>query len=193
MFSDLITYDELASDAMPVPALGPSARAPGLVHAMLLACVHPVMHHQNDRRLLWTCDIDRIAARLTADAWRAVARLAVEKRIAAIVAHELSHARRVWRTAIPDGALAALATTSSEPSAAYLEPGRGWRHELLDNVARLPTWRGRLQLLREVAFPSRSYMARAYGVDGARSAVLLPALYVHRLTAGAFKVLLGRK
>lgn len=193
IFADLLTHDELSADAMPVPALGRAARAVGLVHALLIACVHPVMHHQNEARLLWTCDIDRIASSLTPEAWREVERLAVAKQIAAIVAHELEQARHVWCTEIPAETLDALSTPAYEPSAIYLAPGRGWRHEFVDNITHLPTWRSRLQLLKEVVFPSRSYMTRAYRVDGAVGAVLLPALYLHRLTTGAARVLLGRK
>src|SRR5262249_32264931 len=136
---------------------------------------------------------DRIASRLTPDAWRAVERLAVAKQIAAIVSHELEQARRAWHTEIPADTLDRLKTPASEPSAIYLTPGRGWRHELVDNITHLPTWRGRLQLLKEVPFPSRSYMTRAYGIGGAIGVFLLPALYLHRLTTGAARVLLGRK
>ena len=47
VFADVLTFDELAAGAEPVPALGPNARAAGGVDALLLACIHPVMHHRN--------------------------------------------------------------------------------------------------------------------------------------------------
>ena len=55
-FANLLTYDELIRDTVPVPALGvyPPRGPRGPLHALLLACVHPVMHHQNVERVLWT-------------------------------------------------------------------------------------------------------------------------------------------
>jgi hypothetical protein len=49
-------------------------------------------------------------------------------------------------------------------------------------------------LLREVALPDSTYMMKSYGVaPSALGAMLLPALYLHRLSYGGWKVLAGRK
>jgi hypothetical protein len=192
LFADLLSYDELAAESIALPALGPSARAAGPIHALLLACVHPVMHHRNDTRAIWRIDVDRLASRFSADDWSALVRLAIDRRVAAIVARALSEAQHEWGTPIPDAVLAALQTRREEASAAYLETGRRWKEEALANLAHLP-WRDRLRLAREIAFPSRAYMSRKYGLDGGVSIALLPALYVLRLTSGAARVVLGRK
>lgn len=102
VFADLLTYDELAADAVPVPALGPHARAAGPVHALLLACLHPVMHHRNVERLIWVYDIHLLASRLSAAELERFADLAVAKRVGAICAHELAIARARFWTSIPD-------------------------------------------------------------------------------------------
>jgi len=193
IFAELLTYDELAAHAMPVPALGVHARTAGPLHALLLACVHPAMHHRNETRVLWTLDVHVLASRLAPDDWRGLTDLAIGKRVAAIVARALDQARHTWLTDVPATAIADLAAAPPEPSAAYLAPGRRWHHELADNVAHLPTWRSRLKLLREIAFPSAAYMSRAYGVEGAAAHVFLPALYMVRLARGARKILTGRK
>ena len=78
-----------------------------------------------------------------------------------------------------------------EPSAAYLTPGRRWRHELVSSLGCLG-WRDRVRLLREVVLPRPRYMLGAYGV-GRSGVVLLPALYAHRAVCGAWKILAGRK
>src|SRR5688500_13095157 len=65
MFADVLTYRDVVSRGVSVPALGTSAVAPCGVHALLLACVHPVMHHQNEERLLWIYDIHLLAATMT--------------------------------------------------------------------------------------------------------------------------------
>ena len=196
VFADLLGYDELESDAMAVPALGPHARAAGTVHALLLACVHPVMHHRNVERLIWLYDIHALASRLQPPDLDAFAALAVRKRVATICAHELARSRARLGARVSDRLLAALAAPgpSAEASAAYLAPGRRWGEELRSNLGGLPRWRDRLRLLREVALPAPAYMLRAYRLEGVAAAgALLPALYLHRGLRGLWKVLLGRK
>jgi hypothetical protein len=94
---------------------------------------------------------------------------------------------------VPERVDATLAAVADEPSAEYLTPGRTWSDELIANISHLPTWHDRFRLLREVAFPSRAYMSRAYRVDGAVRSAFLPALYARRLAVGVGKVILGRK
>jgi hypothetical protein len=195
LFADLLTYEELAEAAVPIPALGRNARGTGLVHALLLACIHPAMHHRNWERLIWLYDIHLLVSRLTPVAFDAFTALAVRRRVAAICARELELARARLGTPVPDRVMASLlaAGESIEPSAAYLETGRRWGDELRSNLRGLPRWRDRLRLLREVAFPAPGYMLRAYRLDGFGAGALLPALYVHRGLRGLWKVLLGRK
>ena len=195
-FADLLSYDELAAEAIPVPALGPHARAAGAVHALLLACVHPVMHHRNVERLLWLHDVRLLVSRLSHDELGRFAELATRKGVAAICANELALARSRLGAAVPEQVMAVLTAPgrAAERSASYLEPGRRWSDELLSNVRGLPRWADRLRLLREVAFPAPGYMLRAYRLDGVTAAgALLPALYVHRGVRGLWKVLRNRK
>ena len=196
VFADLLDFEELAAESVPIPALGPGACGADPVHALLLACVHPVMHHRSWERLIWLYDIHRLASRLSPGEWDAFAALAVRRRVAAVCTRELGLARTRLATRLPRGPLEALAAArrEAEPSAAYLEPGRRWSDELRSNLGGLPRWRDRLRLLREVAFPAPAYMRRAYRLEGiAAASALLPALYVHRGLRGLWKVLLGRK
>jgi hypothetical protein len=194
VFAELLTYDELAADAVPIPALGPHARAAGPVHALLLACVHPVMHHRNVERLIWVYDIHLLASRLSAAERERFADLAVAKRVSAICAHQLAIARARFGTSIPDDLPARLASVPQhEVSAVYLRYGRRWHHEFISSLGGLPHWKARLRLLREVLLPSPQYMLDSYGVRSPLGFVLLPALYVHRNMYGIWKVLIGRK
>jgi hypothetical protein len=195
-FADLLGYDELAGEAIRVPALGPHARAAGAVHALLLACVHPVMHHRNVERLIWLYDIHLLASRLASLEFDGFAQLATRKGVAAICAHQLACARSRLGASVPEQVMAVLTAPGRAPerSASYLELGRRWSEELLSNVRGLPRWADRLRLLREVAFPTPGYMLRAYRLDGVAAAgALLPALYVHRGVRGLWKVLRNRK
>ena len=195
VFADLLDYEELAGESASVPALGPHARGAAPVHALLLACVHPAMHHRNLERLVWLYDIHLLASRLAPSEIDRFARLAVRKGVAAICAHELDLARVRLGTRVPEPVLRTLrAPGRAEPSAAYLETARRWSDELVSNVRGLPRWSDRLRLLREVAFPAPGYMLRAYRLDAVSAAgALLPALYVHRGLRGLWKVLRNRK
>jgi hypothetical protein len=192
-FADLLTFDELASETVSIPALGPDARAAGNVHGLLLACVHPAMHHQNVERLIWVYDVHQLVGRMTPADLDRFAGLAVAKGVAAICAQELSRAQQRFGTPVPAAVVARLHAATGEPSAAYLDPGRTWKDELISNVGALG-WRDRLRLIRRVAFPDLGFMLRSYGLrTGTVDAALLPALYVHRGLRGLWKVATGRK
>src|SRR5207245_10796586 len=123
-----------------------------------------------------------------------LAGLALERGVAAICARELARAHQRFGTVIPESVLERLGGARREPTAAYLEPDRSWRHELASNVGALGSWSERLRLLREVAFPSPAYMLRSYGIgSGALGFAVLPALYLHRATRGVWRVMTGKK
>jgi hypothetical protein len=193
-FANLLTYEELASESIPIPALGSNARAASNVHALLLACVHPAMHHQNVERLIWVHDVHLLVKRMTSPDLDRFADLAVAKGVAAICAQELSRAHERFGTVLPEGLLDRLGATTGEPTAGYLRPGRSWKDELVSNVGALGSWKDRLRLLRRVAFPDPAFMLRSYGLRGGTADVtLLPALYALRGLRGLWKVLSGTK
>jgi hypothetical protein len=195
-FADVFSYDALMAASEALPDLGPSARAPGPAESLVLACIHPVMHHRNEERLLWVHDIHLLAGRLDAAGWRRAVDHAIEGRVAAVCLDALARAGRFFGTRVPDAALQRLAQAAGagEASAEYLEPGRTWWRELRSNLRALPGWRSRLRLAREVAFPRPGYMLEAYGLrTGALGVLALPFLYLHRGLRGAWKVLRARK
>jgi hypothetical protein len=192
-FADLLTYEELAAEAAPVPALGLFARAAGNVHALLLACVHPAMHHQNVERLIWVYDVHLIVKRMTSEELDRFAGLAISKGVAAISSQELSRAHARFVTPVPASVMARLNAAAGESTAAYLVRGRTWKDELVSNIGALG-WRDRLRLVRRIAFPKPSFMLESYGLRGGTVGVtLLPALYVLRGLRGLWRVLAGRK
>jgi hypothetical protein len=196
LFADLLTYRELRARAQPASALGPNAWVPHPVDALLLALIHPAMHHRNEQRLLWAYDIHLLASRLDGAEFEALAARAVDLGIAAIAAAGLVQSIGWFGTAVPAAVLEALRAVplDRQPSASYLEPSRTWARETLMNVRSVRRWRDRLQLLREIALPNAGYMLRAYGLEGSRwGRVLLPALYLHRGIRGLWRVASGRK
>jgi hypothetical protein len=193
MFAGVLMYDELAADAIPVPALGPHARCAGAVHALLLACIHPVMHHRSTERLIWLYDIHLLISRLSDAEMERFANLAVDKRVAAICLHQIALARERFGTSVPEPVAARLSAHGTpEPSEIYLHPLRRWHHELASNVRGLPRFRDRIRLMREVLFPGPRYMLDAYRLRG-YAVIVLPVLYGHRLLNGLWNVMAGRK
>ena len=195
VFADVLSFDEISADAIRLPSIGAHARAAGPLHALLLACVHPVMHHRNVESLLWIYDIHLLASRLSERDLDRFIELAVARHVSAICAYQLAAARNRFGTSISDRVITGLgAVTPREPSAAYLRTGRRWHDELISNIRGLPRWTDRVRLLREVMLPAPAYMLKAYGVrSSSLAAALLPVLYVHRLAAGSWKVLAGQK
>jgi hypothetical protein len=192
-FADLLTFEELDAEAIPVAALGPSARAAGSAHALLLACVHPAMHHQNVELLIWVYDVHLLVGRMTTREVDRFADFAVSKGVATICALQFERAHERFGTVVPEGVMARLSAAAGEPTAAYLQPGRSWKDELISNVGALG-WKDRLRLLRRIAFPDPGFMLRSYGLRaGTADATLLPALYVLRGLRGLWKVAAGRK
>ncbi|MGH9147702.1 MAG: nucleotidyltransferase family protein [Vicinamibacterales bacterium] len=195
VFADVLTYEELDAQARPIPALGPHARGAGLLHALLLACLHPVMHHRNDERLIWMYDAHVLASRLSRTEFDQFVALATSKRVLAICAHVLAAARARFNTCLPEPIAQRLKDApDDEPTAVYLLHDRRWHHELSSNLRGLRRWRDRVRLLREVLFPAPSYMQRTYGLaPGSLGTFLLPMLYLHRGLRGGMNVLAGRK
>ncbi|HUR32683.1 MAG TPA: nucleotidyltransferase family protein, partial [Vicinamibacterales bacterium] len=193
IFADLLTYDELLAEAVPVPSLGPHARAAGHLHALLLACIHPVMHHRNSERLLWLYDIHLLATRLPDGDLERFTQLAIAKHVARICRHQLSRCATRFGTPVPARLLASLeADRGVEPSEIYLRQDRRWHDELASSFKGLPRWRDRARLLREVILPGPGYLLKTYGLTR-WGFLLLPVLYSHRCLRGFFRILTGRK
>nr|UXE46013.1 hypothetical protein Hi04_10k_c554_00012 [uncultured bacterium] len=195
LFANLLSYDELAETAVAIPSLGPDARAPGLLHSLLLACVHPVMHHRGEERLLWVYDVHLLASGLSSAEWDTFVTLARLKRVSAICHAQLLLATSRFGTPAPPEILETLGSESAdEPTVAYLSAGRRWHDEVESNLRGLRTWRERLQLLREIALPSASYMMKSYHLpDRALTRTVLPLLYAVRGIRGVIKVVRGIK
>jgi hypothetical protein len=189
VFAGLLTYEELADAAMPLPSLAPGARGLPAPAALLLACVHRVAHHSNSDRLVWLYDIHLIASSLGAAEWSRFVELVAARRVAAICAHGLERAAAAFGTTIPAAVLTDArlqAATAPEASAAYMAPGRRHMQTVADDLQALPTWRERVQLVREHLFPPARYMREVYALS---SRAPLPILYATRVVRGAWRYL----
>lgn len=193
-FANALDFETLWADSRRVPRLGPSARMPGLVHALLIACLHRAGHltparevegfeYATGNRLIWLYDIHLLAQRLDGADWDRFVSEAGARGLRAVCLDGLKTAREHLHVPVPEGVLDALSRPGPrELAAGHLHGGR-WRRHLVDLQA-VPDWRGRGRLLREWLFPPASYMLRKYG---ARSRTALPWLYVRRVLGGVLR------
>jgi hypothetical protein len=185
LVAGMLSFEDLWSDAIPVPLLGGAARMPALVKSLILASAHRLVHHQGHDRLIWLYDIGLLASRLDDKGWRSLADLAAEREVAGLCLDGLQSARDCFGSPLPASVEEALAAAAPrETSRRYLEGRVNRWHVLASDLAALRSWRDRLQLLREHAFPPAAFIRERYGV---KSSLWLPALYVHRLLTGAHK------
>lgn len=183
--ADALTFDELWRDAEMAPQLGSHARVPSTIGSVALGCVHRLAHHQGQDRLIWLHDLDLLASSMNDRDWHGLGELACRQQIAGFCLAGLRSARACFGTRIPEAVEGRLeAAAPAEPSRAYIEGPVTRRDVLLSDLAVLGTWRARARLVREHAFPPRSFMQQRYGT---RARWALPALYLHRLVTGASK------
>ena len=184
VFAHVLGFDELLSTSQPIPSLTPRARGPSNVHALLIACMHQVAHHNDEpHKLKWTYDVHVVASRLDAREWDSFLTIAAERGVAAVCREGLAQAVRWLHTQVPASVLtdARLVSHGPERTAEYLRP-RAQARVVLDDLRALATWSERSRLVREHLFPSRDYMRSVYAPS---SRMPLPAMYVLRALRGA--------
>jgi hypothetical protein len=186
VFAGLLAYEELARDAIDMPLLARHARGLSAAHALLLACVHRVAHHFGSNRLIWLYDIHLLASGLSSSEWEQFLTLIEQRRVAAVCRRSLDRAARHFETNVPaavrcDARLQTPATV--EASAAYTR-GRRVVRDVASDLQALPSWRDRLQLVREHLFPPREYMRDVYSQSRRGP---LPWRYASRAVRGAWR------
>lgn len=190
LFAERLTFPELAAAAIPLPALGPDAQGLGLVHALLLACIHRMVNMPvgNANRLIWLYDIHRLAQGLTDQQWQQIVILAEERALCGPCCDGLDNARLWFATTLPDAVLNRLrAGADREGFDPHLFQSL-WRFSWL-TLRTLPSYTMRLRWLGQYLFPSASYMYSKYGIN---SSLWLPWFYAVRIVRGTFRPLTGR-
>jgi hypothetical protein len=179
VFASVLRYDELMMRAVPLPRIGGSAIGLGAVDALLLACIHRVAHHHDSDRLIWLCDVHLLRRALSRDELRMFWELAADRRVVAVCRRTFQLEAEFFGGDANDGAsewLTAAQLNADEPSRAFLDREQTHGGVLAANLAAL-TWLGRLQRLRQLAFPPRAFM-KAQFPD--RPSAALPLLYAFR-------------
>ena len=184
LFADVLTFDELTTAARTIPQLGGAARGPSNVHALILACVHRVAHHQNSDRLIWLHDIHLLIGAMTPEEGAEFVELARVKRLRSICACGVDLARRRFGTSHPAGWYERLLTSGGEvePTAAFLDQGLRRVDILVSDLRNVGGWARKIRLIREHLFPPAAYVRARYG----RHTPIVFA-YVERVATGVGK------
>jgi hypothetical protein len=191
VLAGIVTHAEIAASAVPVPPLGPAARAPDSIHALLFACLHRVgsehapytvdgVARVGGDRLIWLADIDRLVRGLDFDQRAAFVRLAQARGAGRLCAAGIAAAAAAFAT---PAALELARELADAPYGStvdrYLRAGplgRDW----LDFRA-LPDVRARIAFLRETLWPDAAYLSAC--TPGSSDALVL-RLRLSRIARG---------
>jgi hypothetical protein len=182
--ADVLSHEEIAARAIPLPALGPHARAACASDALVLACLHRAAHHRDSEELLWIYDIHLIARSLSGAEWTTALASAERGSVKALCARGLALAIDRFDTPIPVEVTGHLDrwqhAAVREPSSVYLSKNFRLVDGLLSDVRSLHV-RAAVRLMAEHLFPPAEYMKQRYGVRSRRSMLLA---YARRMVAG---------
>ncbi|MCP5153514.1 MAG: nucleotidyltransferase family protein [Ectothiorhodospiraceae bacterium] len=179
-YAGVADLDGLLAAAVPVPALGPHARAPGLADALVLACVHRLGHHPGEPSLGWLLDVHLLAHRLGPLGIASALVTAAAADVEAPCLAGLEAARRALGTPLehlPDRPWPVARATAALDR---LDRGGSQIETVLDDLRALPGWRDRLRLLREHLAPSAGYLRASMPAHAHRSVLALALRRVAR-------------
>ena len=189
LFARMFSFDELAATARPVPALGDAARTPAPVHALVLACIHRIAHHDDSPNLLWLYDIKLLADRLSRSEWQELWDLVRGKHLVRVCARSLELTAQILGCSSAARAGMMLNDSSAvgpEASAAFLGgAGSRWRSLRLDLAGSVGPL-GRVKLLAGHVFPAPDYMKDSYGAAGYFT---LTVAYLRRAFKGLWRLI----
>jgi len=191
--SSIFSYSELRAAANPLPKLCDGALAIGSEHALLLACLHRLVHRAipyyvdgsafyGANRCIWLYDIHLLAQSFTPAHWDKLFRTAAEKGLCSTTLDGVERAEECFRTHFPHDVRHAL-SKKGEPVMSYLDSG-ALRRFWLDFSA-IGGVADKVQFARELFFPSAAYMRAKYAPTRAS----LPWLYARRAAVGFMKFL----
>ncbi|MCK9488755.1 MAG: nucleotidyltransferase family protein [Xanthomonadales bacterium] len=173
------SFEELAADAQPLPALAAGVAGLGPGHALLHAVMHHFDHHGQEPADQGLLDVDLLWRSLSAPAREAMLAQARERGLSGLLAAALNQARARFGTPVSDGLLQACRQVgAAQPASALLVARQShFRAQLLAWRSE-PDWRARWRRLRAIILPPAAYMRHNYP-EGSRLG--LTGLYLRRL------------
>lgn len=192
--SKLLTYEELRSEARPLPTLGRDALAVGAVHALLIACMHRAVHKQcpyfvggieyyGGDRLIWLFDIHLLLGELRHSQFDAFLELAERKGLGGVCLEGIEHARACFHSFVPEAVCEALSRLRRTGAASrYLSGSVTYQYYL--NFLSVGGAGNKMSFLTQLVFPPEEYMRDLYSQVKPN---WLPWLYLRRAMIEIFK------
>ncbi len=160
LLSNLFSYEELRSEARPLPDLSANALAADPVHALVLACMHRAVHkhalyyvddvaYYGGDRLIWFYDIQLLFSMLSPSQRNEFVELAERKGLRATCLDGIEATRARFHTTIPEAVSGALSRPGPTETASELSQ----RIQVVPNMDGLP---GRERRAKQVRFPDRT-------------------------------------
>ena len=173
VFATVFSFEELLAASIALPALGPTARGLGPVHAFIHACLHRAINVYTGigDRLKWLYDLHLLAGRFGADDWKALGDLCTQRRVSGVCAEGIEAAASLFGTVVPRAVLDRLdaARGNDRLDARRLQE---WRYMQWRNLAALPSWSARLRWLWQSLSPPTGYLQELYGSEQGRLQLL---------------------
>lgn len=172
-----IGFESIDAAAIPLPMLHAAARGTSEIDALVIACLHRLVHHSADPRLVWDYDLHLLTHRLSGMFDTVMAR-AAEWGAEGLVAAEIRRVGLRFDAPLPSKVLERIERVAP-PRDPFAREGRSRAHEFLIDWRGLG-WRQRLALARDTFLPDPAFVRASTG-----STMPLPWLYLRRLVKGA--------
>jgi hypothetical protein len=187
-YARILSFDEAYDRSIALPGMEP-ARALNLVDALLLACMHrtgSVWHDQE--RLIWIYDIHLLVSGMSPEQLGEFVDKAVKLDVQASCREGILRSSDRFGTSLPQELMAVLALPEAPStfSRRYAQSNLGL---LVDDWRRLPDFRARRALLRELFLPSAASLLHNYGKEDRR---WLPILWLRQVFGGLAQRILFR-
>ncbi len=191
ILSRLFSHEELLGQSRNIPELGRHAGGAGLVHGLLIACMHRATHvhnpyyangvaHYGGDRLIWLYDIHLLATAFTPLQWDEFVKMAVEKGLGGVCLDGFESANSRFHTAIPNDVLDTLVQAGKGKISIYCNAS-ALQQNWMDFLA-IEGGVRKLRFVAQTLFPAPEYMRSKYPQGG-----WLPWLYFKRATGGISK------
>lgn len=190
--SQLVGFDELWDDRIPVERLGQHAWCCSRRWALLISAIHRAAHQRylayeveglprmESDFTLWTYDAEVLSRQMSEAEWSQVTDVAIERHMARYLLSLLSRSIKLFGTTVPEAVMHKLESADHQYP---IDQTSRASSMLIGNFLSIPGLGIKVSWLRQQLFPSDVYMRQVYGCEG-----FLLIGYVKRLFRGLLKL-----
>jgi len=182
VYARVISFEEAFNHSLEIPGME-NTRMLNAVDALLLACMHRMGNDRHDRnRLIWIHDIHALTTAMDADELLKFAAKTKRLQVQEACLEGLSLSAQCFLTPVPDQVIEML-QAPNPPRSRSVRIAQSNLGLLIDDWKSLADRRSRLGLLKELFWPSSSFLLHKYHKT---SKLWLPALYVRQVVSSTF-------